>query len=89
VAWKTVIYLSITGGNGLSPVSRLSRDFILGLDLAQSVAGRVVAIAGMAGNAEDLKDLPESEQGTVSRCEMFVDGSHLRRRYGVARAHAH
>jgi WD40 repeat protein len=52
---------------------KLSQDFILGLDLAQSVAGRVVAIAGMAGNAEDLKDLPESEQGTVAVVKCTLD----------------
>lgn len=52
---------------------KLSQDFILGLDLAQSVAGSMVAIAGMAGNAEDLENLPESEQGTVAVVKCTLD----------------
>jgi len=51
---------------------KLSQYFILGLDLAPSVEGSMVAIAGLAGNAEDLQDLPKSEQGTVAlvKCKL-------------------
>ena len=64
---------------------KLSQDFILGLDLTKSVAGSMVAIAGMAGNAEDLEDLPESEQGTVAvvKCTLDPMQAKLRCRVGT------
>ena len=58
------------------PVScsvKLSQNFILGLDLAPSIGGSMVAIAGMAGNAEDLQDLPEYDQGTVAVVKCTID----------------
>mmetsp|Transcript_18520 Transcript_18520/g.27459 ORF Transcript_18520/g.27459 Transcript_18520/m.27459 type:complete len:378 (+) Transcript_18520:49-1182(+) len=56
---------------------KLSQYFILGLDLAPSLAGSMVAIAGMAGNSEDLNDLPSSEQGTVAVVKCTVDSGKL------------
>jgi len=52
---------------------KLGNHPILGLDMAPSslppstsVEGSVVAIAGFAGNAADMLELPESERGTAA-----------------------
>jgi WD40 repeat protein len=45
---------------------KLSPNFIIGLDMVPSIEGSMVAVTGMAGNAEDLELLPESERGTVA-----------------------
>ena len=52
---------------------KLSQNFVLGLDLAQSVEGSFVAIVGVVANAEDLEELPESERGTVAVVKCNVD----------------
>lgn len=66
---------------------KLSQYFILGLDLVPSLADNLVAIAGMAGNSEDLDGLPSSEQGTVAvvKCAMDSGKMHaaLRARVGT------
>lgn len=73
--------------DGESPCNvKLSSSFILGLDLAPSVAGSMVAVAGMAGNAEDLQGLPETEQGTVAVVKCTLEptlSAKLRSRIGT------
>jgi WD40 repeat protein len=54
---------------------KLASSFILGLDLAPSAEGSIVAVAGVAGNAEDLRDLPESEQGTIALIKCMTEPS--------------
>lgn len=63
---------------------KISQEFILGLDLAPSVEASMVAIVGVAANAEDLEERPESERGTVAvvKCTM-IDPLHAKLRCRV------
>lgn len=60
----------------------LSRDPVLALDMAPSCGGgtssgsivrSIVAVAGMAGDAADLSELPISERGTVGLIKAVVE----------------
>lgn len=83
----TVCFHDVRKLDGESPCNvKLSSSFIVGLDLTPSVAGSMVAIAGMAGNAQDLQDLPESEQGTVAVVKCTLEptlSAKLRSRVGT------
>lgn len=63
---------------------KISQEFILGLDLAPSVETSMVAIVGMAANAEDLEDRPESERGTVAVVKCILDPLEAKVRSRVA-----
>lgn len=45
---------------------KLGKDPVLSLDLSRKDAGMFVAVAGCAGDADELSELPEQDQGTVS-----------------------
>jgi WD40 repeat protein len=55
--------------------SKLSKDPILAMDLAPSTSetSSVVAIAGMAGDAAEEQELPESQQGRVALLKAVHD----------------
>lgn len=54
-------------GKALPPPSfKLANDPVLALDMAPSKPRGVVAVAGMAGEAGEIKELPTEEQGTVA-----------------------
>lgn len=66
---------------------QLSKDAILALDMAPSVLPEsseakesVVAIAGMAGDAADLSERPESERGTVALVKATYNDDRLEAR---------
>jgi WD40 repeat protein len=66
---------------------KISKDPILALDMTPSVlsetsraVGSVVAIAGMAGDAADLNDLPSKDRGTVALVKATLQDEALQAR---------